>query len=93
VPMAMVEVCGGIQLIVVDRAAFRPLSAGLEIALQLRRLYPEAWQADAYARLLNHARTLEGVQALQSRAELQAGYQSQLDQFLDRRARYLMYPR
>jgi len=85
------ETCQGIHLIVVDRKRFRPLPAGFEIALQLRRLYPEAWQADRYARLLNNAETLERIVASQSRSAIEAGYQGKLREFLQRRARYLIY--
>ena len=86
------EACGGVNTIVVDRKQFRPLPTGLEIALQLRRLYPDTWNVDAYARLLSNARTLDGVLTLQSRREIEAGYQVELRKFLDRRARFLIYP-
>jgi len=86
------EVCGGVNTIVVDQKHFRPLETDLEIALQLRRLYPDTWNVDAYARLLKNARTLDGVLTLQSRREIEAGYQVELRKFLDRRARFLIYP-
>ena len=86
------ELCGGINTIVVDRKRFQPIPTGLEIALQLRRLYPDTWDVDGYARLLGHARTLNAVRSLQSRHEIEAGFQVELRSFLDRRARFLIYP-
>jgi uncharacterized protein YbbC (DUF1343 family) len=85
------ELCGGINTIVVDRKRFRPLSTGLEIALQLRRLYPDKWKVEEYARLLGNAGTLNAVMTLQSRREIEAGYQVELQTFLARRARFLIY--
>lgn len=86
------QVCGGVNLIVVDRRQFRPLQTGFEVARQLRRMYPDLWNADAYARLLNDARTLDAVLSLQSRRDIAAGYQGELHEFLERRAGFLLYP-
>jgi uncharacterized protein YbbC (DUF1343 family) len=44
------QVCGGVQLHVLDRTQFLPLSAGLAFIWQVRRLWPEhfAWRPQAY---------------------------------------------
>ncbi len=86
------ELCGGINILVIHRASFRPLETGFEIGVQLRRLYPEQWQVERYARLLNHAETLQGIEAGHSRQQIEAVYQPGLRAFLERRRRFLVYP-
>ncbi len=49
------------NIIITDRAAFRPLLTGIEMALALRKLYPNEWKVDSYLRLLVNADTLERV--------------------------------
>lgn len=53
------EECGGINVIITERARFRPVINGLEIAVALRKLYPTQWKVDSYARLLVNSDTLE----------------------------------
>ena len=38
------ELCGGVNVVVIDRGSFRPVRTGLEIARQLHQLYPQDWQ-------------------------------------------------
>jgi uncharacterized protein YbbC (DUF1343 family) len=52
------EECGGVNIIVADRAQMQPVYVGLEIAATLRRLYPDAWKIADYGRLLANAATL-----------------------------------
>ena len=62
--------CGGVNIIVTDRALFRPLLTGIEMALALRKLYPNDWQVDKYLRLLVNADTLERVKRGESAKEI-----------------------
>src|SRR5215218_135208 len=55
------EECGGVNIVVTNRPLFKPVRAGLEIAVALRRLYPQEWKVDDYMRLLANADTLERV--------------------------------
>ncbi|MEJ7578500.1 MAG: exo-beta-N-acetylmuramidase NamZ domain-containing protein [Pyrinomonadaceae bacterium] len=50
--------CGGINIIITDRAQFKPVLTGIEIATALRKLYPAEWKVDDYSRLLVNAETL-----------------------------------
>lgn len=86
------ERCGGINVIVTERGAFDPLRTGLEIALALRRLYPDDWDVEAYDRLLVSAATLDAVRAGRPWREIEASWQPALDDFLRRRAPHLLYP-
>jgi uncharacterized protein YbbC (DUF1343 family) len=85
--------CGGVTITISDRAAFEPLRTGFEIARQLRILYPEAWKAEGYDRLLGNKQVLEAVLAGKSVAEIEAIYRPALAEFLKRRARFLLYDR
>jgi uncharacterized protein YbbC (DUF1343 family)/CubicO group peptidase (beta-lactamase class C family) len=85
------EECSGVNLIVTNRAAFRPVSTGLEIAVALRRLYPEQWQVDKYLRLLANADTLERLKRGVPAAEVVRSWSERLEEFRKLRARALLY--
>jgi uncharacterized protein YbbC (DUF1343 family) len=83
--------CGGVNLIVTDRARFRPVRAGLELAVALRRLYPQEWKVDAYARLLVNADTLERVKRADEPEAIERAWQPRLAEFRRARTRALLY--
>jgi uncharacterized protein YbbC (DUF1343 family) len=85
--------CQGVTIKITDREAFNPLRTGFEIARQLRLLYPQAWQADGYDRLLGNQQVFEAVLAGKSVAEIESIYRPALKDFLRRRARFLLYDR
>ncbi|HYN24482.1 MAG TPA: exo-beta-N-acetylmuramidase NamZ domain-containing protein [Pyrinomonadaceae bacterium] len=85
------EECEGINLIITDRATFRPVATGIEIAVALRRLYPEQWKVDGYGRLLVNAATLERVKRADDPEEIVRSWTEQLAQFGSIRARALLY--
>jgi uncharacterized protein YbbC (DUF1343 family)/CubicO group peptidase (beta-lactamase class C family) len=85
------EECGGVNLIVTDRAHFRPVRTGLEMAVALRRLYPNDWKVDAYARLLVNADTLERVKRADEPEEIERAWQPRLAEFRRARTRALLY--
>ena len=84
--------CGGVNIIVTDRAAFRPLLTGIEMALALRKLYPNDWQVDKYLRLLVNADTLERVKRGESARDIVASWNAGLQEFRRARAAILLYP-
>ncbi|MBA3573053.1 MAG: DUF1343 domain-containing protein [Pyrinomonadaceae bacterium] len=85
------EECEGINFIITDRATFRPVATGIEIAVALRRLYPEQWKVDGYGRLLVNAATLERVKRADGPEEIVRSWTEQLTQFRRIRARALLY--
>ena len=84
--------CGGVNIIITDRAAFRPLLTGIEMALALRKLYPNDWQVDKYLRLLVNADTLERVKRGESARDIVTSWNSGLQEFRRARAEVLLYP-
>jgi uncharacterized protein YbbC (DUF1343 family)/CubicO group peptidase (beta-lactamase class C family) len=85
------EECGGVNLVVTNRALFKPVRAGLEIAVALRRLYPQEWKVDDYIRLLANADTLERVKRGDEPSSIIQSWQPRLDEFRRARSRVLLY--
>ena len=85
------EPCGGVNIIITDRVAFRPLLTGIEMALALRKLYPNEWKIDKYLRLLANADTLERVKRGESAREIVASWNSGFQEFRRVRAEILLY--
>jgi uncharacterized protein YbbC (DUF1343 family)/CubicO group peptidase (beta-lactamase class C family) len=85
------EQCGGVNIIVTDRLAFRPLLTGIEMALALRQLYPNDWKIDSYLKLLVNADTLERIKRGQSAREIVASWNASLQEFRRARAEILLY--
>jgi uncharacterized protein YbbC (DUF1343 family) len=86
------EDCGGVNIIVTDRATFEPLRSGLEMAALLRRSYPVAWDVEAYQRLLVNAESLGHIRRGARFDIIETDYRDALEQFLERRAPHLIYP-
>jgi uncharacterized protein YbbC (DUF1343 family)/CubicO group peptidase (beta-lactamase class C family) len=85
------EECGGVNLVVTDRAQLRPVYVGLEIAAALRRLHPADWQIEKYGRLLANADTLERLKRGESPEQIALSWQPGLEEFRRARARALIY--
>lgn len=85
------EQCGGVNIIITDRVAFRPLLTGIEMALALRQLYPNDWKVDSYLRLLVNADTLERIKRGESALEIVASWNASLQEFRRARAEILLY--
>lgn len=85
------EECGGVNIVVTDRARLQSVSAGIEIAAALRRLFPTEWKIDSYSRLLVNANTLERLKRGDSAEDVTQSWTSSLNDFRRRRARVLLY--
>jgi uncharacterized protein YbbC (DUF1343 family) len=86
------ETCGGVNIVITDRASFDPLGTGLLLAVTLRRLYPADWQTTSLNRLLSSEKTYRGILAGRQVDQLRSAYQDELNAFLRRRTAYLLYP-
>jgi uncharacterized protein YbbC (DUF1343 family)/CubicO group peptidase (beta-lactamase class C family) len=85
------EECGGVNIVVADRAQFHAVQAGLEIAVALRKLFPTDWKVDSYLRLLANADALERLKRGESAEEIARSWQTKLDEFKRARSRALIY--
>jgi len=85
------EQCGGVNIIITDRGAFRPLPTGIEMAVALRKLYPNDWKVDSYLRLLVNANTIERIKRGETPREIVASWNDSLQEFRRARAEVLLY--
>lgn len=85
------ERCGGVNVVITDRAAFEPVRTGLEIAAALRRLHPDSWQVDRYGRLLGSAAVLDAVRAGGDPQEAVDRAAAGVRGFMTRRGPHLLY--
>ena len=68
------EECRGVNIIVTDRASFRPVAVGVEIAYHLNRLHSGAWKVEDYIRLLANRATLAALKDGRAPAEIAAAH-------------------
>jgi len=85
------EECGGINLVITNRAQFRSVLTGLEIAVALHSLFPADWKVDSYSRLLVNSDALERLKRGDSAAEIMRSWEPAMENFRRVRARTLLY--
>jgi len=86
------EECGGVNIVVTDRARLQSVYTGIEVAVALHRLFPSDWRIDGYSRLLVNADALERLKRGDSPEEMTASWRAALENFRRVRARTLLYP-
>jgi len=86
------EPCQGVSMRITDRTQFDPLQTGFEIALHLRRGYPQQWDIDSYIKLLGNDAVLQAVRDGRNYAGIVDIYRPGLEDFKRRRTAYLLYP-
>ena len=87
------QLCQGIQLIVTDRNALRPVRLGLEILGVLHDLHPAQFDLDAAARLLGSGEALRKIRAGDDPSAIAADWADGERAWGARRAPYLLYGR
>ena len=85
------EECGGVNAVVTDRAAFRPVVVGLTIAHLLRKHHPDDWETKSLDRLLIEKPVADAILAGSPPADIERGYAEELREFVGRRGKYLLY--
>ena len=85
------EQVNGVNIIITSRDAFNSVGTGIEIATALHKLYPADWQVDKYARLLVNSEILDLIKRGETPENVQKVLNSKNDEFLKRRASYLLY--
>lgn len=83
--------CQGVQIILVDRQALDAPALGVEIASALRRLYPRDFQLEKTVGLIGARRVMQAIESGQDPRAIVQDWQSALDEFHFRRAKYLLY--
>lgn len=85
------EPCGGVRLLVTDRAALDAVRLGLTLAVVLRRLYPNAWKHEKLMTLLANQAVFAAVSDGADYAAMSRRWEAGLREFVERRERFLLY--
>ena len=84
--------CGGVQVLLTDRANCAAVDVGLMLALTLQRLYPTNFALENVDVLLQDRATLEAIRAGHPLAEIKQAWAGDLEKFKQRREVCLLYP-
>ncbi len=86
------KLCGGVQVLLLDRERFDPLETGLAIAAELESLHPESFDYENVDKLLMHKAVLRvATQPADAADPSRARWRADLEAFLAVRAKYLLY--
>src|SRR6266404_384770 len=96
------ELCGGIQIHVIDRDSFKPVITGVSIISSIHRLHTDlfAWKPPPYEYVYDKlpfdvingsSRLREQIEASASLAEIEDCWRAELHRFAKRRQGYLLY--
>jgi uncharacterized protein YbbC (DUF1343 family)/CubicO group peptidase (beta-lactamase class C family) len=85
------KACQGCYVIVTDRGALEPARSGTAIAWHLRRLFGDAFQVDAVARLLHDDAAVAAIKTADDPAKIPDAWRRELEEFRATREKYLIY--
>ena len=88
------KVCGGVQLILDDPRAFRPLRTALTLLVTLKKLYPKDFKVQKpglFGLVWGDLAVLQQLQAGKSAADIEASWAAPLGVFKAKRAKVLIY--
>jgi uncharacterized protein YbbC (DUF1343 family)/CubicO group peptidase (beta-lactamase class C family) len=83
--------CGGVNLLITDRKVFEPVLTGLEVAVQLLKLFPKDFSTERFNRLLANQKVFDAFRRGSDARALRQIWQSDLDGFRAIRSRYMLY--
>ena len=85
------QLCGGISLVITDRASVNSMLMGLEIAALLNKKYPGNFQLEKINELLGSTATIDRLKAGDAPSRIVLDWQAELDAFRKMRVKYLLY--
>lgn len=85
------QVCKGVNIIVTDRTVLDAPEMGIELAVALRKLYPEQWKVERMLALLANRRVFDTVVNGDDPRSIAQGWQDDLEKFKELRQKYLIY--
>jgi uncharacterized protein YbbC (DUF1343 family) len=83
--------CGGFEVEIVDRAAFRPVSSVLHVLDALQRLHPKEFSYGKSCGMIGRRSIEDDLKAGRSPSEIEKSWQPELEKFLVARKRALLY--
>lgn len=84
--------CGGVRIIVTDRAQCAVVEVGVALGLAVHQLYPEQFKPEDMARCVGDDETPAAIKAGKSLAEIKALWAAGLAEYETRRKKFLVYP-
>jgi uncharacterized protein YbbC (DUF1343 family) len=81
----------GIRFVITDRDTFRPVRFGLEVGSAMAKLFPRHMNWTINQKLVGDPRVLQQLEAGTDPAMIEQNYAAGLEQFLKRRAAFLLY--
>jgi uncharacterized protein YbbC (DUF1343 family) len=84
--------CQGIHLRVENRAVFKPVRTGIALAIALRKLFPEDWDASRLHKIVGDPAVATAILKTRPLAEVEALFEADLGAFRSKRLKYLLYP-
>lgn len=85
------QLCSGINLIVTDRDVLDAPEMGIELAVALRKLYPENWKLDRMLEILANREVFSAIGQGDDPRSIWQSWQDDLEKFRELRAKYLLY--
>ena len=86
------KVCGGVNILLLDRASLNSPALGIELASTLYRLYPQHFELDRTLALVGSRQALEEIRQGKDPASIVLGLENTIEQFRKLREKYLLYP-
>jgi uncharacterized protein YbbC (DUF1343 family) len=83
--------CGGVNLIITDRASFEPVLTGLELCAQLFKLHKAEFEWKKLPRLLVNQAVYDALTQGSDGRALKLVYEKDLESFRAMRQKYLLY--
>jgi len=84
--------CQGIRLHVDDRRKFDPVRTGITLALALRKLYRDRWNASRLHEMIGDPAVTAAILDLRPRSNIEGLWKDDLEAFRAKRTKYLLYP-
>jgi uncharacterized protein YbbC (DUF1343 family)/CubicO group peptidase (beta-lactamase class C family) len=85
------QLCKGVNIIVTDRTVLDAPEMGIELAVALRKLYPDNWKIERMLALLANRQVFEAVVNGEDPRSIAQGWQDELEKFKEMRQKYLIY--
>ncbi|HVE40479.1 MAG TPA: DUF1343 domain-containing protein [Planctomycetota bacterium] len=85
------KVCGGFEVEITDRTAFRPVAASLHVLDALHRLYPKEFSFGKACGMIGRRSIEDDLKAGKPPTEIEKSWQPELDAFKAARKKVLLY--
>jgi uncharacterized protein YbbC (DUF1343 family) len=85
------QLCKGVNIIVTDRSVLDAPEMGIELAVALRKLYPDQWKVELSLKLLANRETYDAVAQGGDPRSIAQSWQEELEKFKEMRQKYLLY--